>query len=77
MFYFLPHSFAHLMLQTVPYYFVLNHALPGHLGGSVVEHLPSAEGMIWGPGIESHTGLPARSLLLSLPMSLPLFPCLS
>ena len=42
------------------------------LGGSVVEHLPSARGVILGPGIESHIGLPVRSLLLSLSMSLPL-----
>ena len=26
----------------------------------------------WGPGIESHIGLPAESLLLPLPMCLPL-----
>ena len=26
----------------------------------------------WGPGIESHIGLPAWSLLLPLPVSLPL-----
>ena len=30
-----------------------------------------------GPGIESHIGLPAGSLLLPLPMSLPLSSCLS
>ena len=38
----------------------------GCLGGSAVEHLPS------GPGIESHIGLPAWSVLLPLPVSLPL-----
>ena len=42
------------------------------LGGSVAERLPSAQGMIWGPGIEFHLGLPAWSLLLPLPVSLPL-----
>ena len=44
----------------------------GHLGGSVVEHLPSAQGVIPGSEIESHIGLLAGSLLLPLPMSLPL-----
>ena len=44
----------------------------GHLGGSAVEDLPLAQGMIPGSGIESHIGLPAGSLLLPLPMSLPL-----
>ena len=44
----------------------------GHLGGSVFEHLPLAQGMIPGSGIESHIGLPAWSLLLPLPVSLPL-----
>ena len=44
----------------------------GHLGGSAVGHLPSAQVVIWGSGIKSHIGLPARSLLLSLPMFLPL-----
>ena len=42
----------------------------GSLGGSVVECLPSAQGMIPGLGIESHIRVPARSLLLSLRMSL-------
>ena len=40
----------------------------GHLGGSVVEHLPSAQGMIPVSQIESHIGLPAWSLLLPLPV---------
>ena len=44
----------------------------GHPGGSAVEHLPSAQGVTPGPGIESHIGLPAGSLLLPLPVSLPL-----
>ena len=50
----------------------------GRLGGSVVEHLPSAQGVIpgfwdWIPrsGIESRIRLPIGSLLLPLPMSLP------
>ena len=42
----------------------------GSLGGSAVEHLPSAQGMILGPGIKSGIGLPAWSLLLPLPVSL-------
>ena len=48
---------------------------PGHLGGSVVEHLPLAQVVIPGPGIKSHFGLPVGklpSLFLPLPMSLPL-----
>ena len=44
----------------------------GHLGGSMVEHLPSAQVMIQGPRIKSRMGLPAGSLLLPLPISLPL-----
>ena len=39
--------------------------------------LSLAQGMILGPEIESHFGLPAWSLLLLLPMSLPLSMCLS
>ena len=44
----------------------------GSLGGSAVEHLPSAQGLIPGSGIQSCIRLPARSLLLALPVSLPL-----
>ena len=44
----------------------------GRLGGSAVERLPSAQGMIPESGIESHIGLLAWSLLLPLPVSLPL-----
>ena len=54
-----------------------NSLLTGCLGGSVVEHLPSAQDMILGLGIESHIRLPTRSLLLPLSMSLPLSFCLS
>ena len=39
----------------------------GHLGGSAVERLPSAQGT----RIGSHIGLPSWSLLLPLPVSLP------
>ena len=49
----------------------------GCLGGSAVECLPPSEGMIPGSGIKSHTRLPTGSLLLPLPMSLPLSLCLS
>ena len=49
----------------------------GQLGGSVIEHLPLAQGVILAPGIKSCIGLPAGSLLLPLPMSLPLSVCLS
>ena len=44
----------------------------GRLGGSAVERLPSAQGVIEGSGIESHNGLPVGSLLLPLLMFLPL-----
>ena len=44
----------------------------GHLGGSVVERLPSAQGVILGARIEPHITLPAWTLLLPLPVSLPL-----
>ena len=48
----------------------------GHLGGSVVEPLPLAQVVIPGVlGIKSCIRLPTGSLLLPLPMSLPL--CLS
>ena len=46
-------------------------------GGSVVEHLPLAQVMILGPGIESHIRLPEGTLLLLLPLSLPLCVCVS
>ena len=49
----------------------------GHLGGSVVECLPLAQGVIPGPGIESHIGLPTGSLLLPLLLSLAICVCLS
>ena len=44
--------------------------LEGHLGSSVVECLLLAQSMILRPWIESHIGLPERSLLLPLPVSL-------
>ena len=43
-----------------------------HLGGSAAERLPLAQVMIPGLGIKSHIELPVRSLLLPLPVSLPL-----
>ena len=43
---------------------------PGWLSGLAP---PSAQGVIWGPEIESHVGFPAWSLLLPLPACL----CLS
>ena len=49
----------------------------GRLGGSAVERLPSAQGVIPGSGIESHIGLLAGSLPLPLPMPLPLCVCVS
>ena len=53
--------------KALQYYLLL-----GRLSGSAVEHLPSAQDMILGPGIKSCIGLPAWSLLLPLRMSLPL-----
>ena len=58
-----PSSHVSLKTQSV---------ITGCLGGSAVEHLPLAQGMIPGPGIGSHIRLPIGSLLLPLPMSLPL-----
>ena len=46
--------------------------LLGHLGGSAVERLPLAQGVILGSGIESCISLLAGSLLLPQPVSLPL-----
>ena len=54
--------------------FTLN-AIVGRLGGSAVERLPLAQGMILGSGIESRMGLPMGSLLLLLPVSLSLSVC--
>ena len=50
-----------------------NSSFGGRLGGSAVERLPSAQGVIPGSGIESHVGFPVWSLLLPLPVSLPLY----
>ena len=49
----------------------------GCLGGSAVKHLPLAQGVILGSVIESHITLVVGSLLLPLPVSLPLSLCLS
>ena len=49
----------------------------GRLGGSVVEHLPLAQVISRGPGMESRIGLPAGSLFLPLSMYLPLSVCFS
>ena len=51
-------------------------SVEGHLGGSVVEHLPLAQVVILGPGIKSCIGVPSGSLLLPLSMSLLLSVCL-
>ena len=47
-----------------------NEAL-GRLGGSAIECLPLAQGMMTGSGIKSRIGFFPGSLLLPLPMSLP------
>ena len=49
----------------------------GHLGGSAVGCLPSAQVVILESRIGSHIGLPVRSQLLPLPMSLSLSVCFS
>ena len=46
-------------------------------GGSAVEHLPSALGVIPGSWDQVPIGFPAGSLLLPLPVSLPFSLCLS
>ena len=62
------------MMETIQR---LNRLELGHLGGSAVECLPLAQGVIRGSGIESHIRLLEGSLLLPLSMSLPLSLCLS
>ena len=49
----------------------------GYLGGSVIEHLPSAQGMILGLWDRVPHWAPTGSLPLPLPMSLLLSLCLS
>ena len=51
---------------------MFNSNMGGSPGGSEVECLPLAQGVIPGLVIESHIRLPAWSLLLPLPMSLSL-----
>ena len=48
----------------------------GHLGGSAVEHLPLAQGVILGPGTECCIGLPAGACF-SLCLCLCFFLCVS
>ena len=48
----------------------------GCLGGSAVERLPLAKGVIPGSGMEACIGFPAGSLLLPLPVTLPPSLCL-
>ena len=67
--------------RTTPAYvlpaIVSESQIPGSPGGSVGERLLWAQDVTPGPGIESRVGLPAWSLLLPLPGSLPLSLCLS
>ena len=58
-------------------FFIKKNILGGSLGGSAVSRLPLAQGTILESGIESRVKLPAWSLLLPLPVSLPLSLCLS
>ena len=48
----------------------------GRLGGSAVERVPLAQGMTPGSWDRVPHGLPAGSLLLPLPVSLPLSLCI-
>ena len=57
----LPHGTAFCILEQ------------GRLGGSAVECLPLAQGISQIPEFESQIGLLAWSLLLPLPVSLPLY----
>ena len=67
-----------LVLPFINIFILLrNFSLLGCLGGSAVEHLALAQGMIPGLGIKSHIGIPMRSLFLPQSMSLPLSVCLS
>ena len=68
------YSFVLLYWWYINYYW-----FGGHLGAlnSAVECLPSAQVMILDPEIESHIRLLVESLLIPLPMSLPLSLCLS
>ena len=56
---------------------LLKNTQGGCLGGSAVERLPSAQGMIPESWDRVPLPAPAWNLLLSLPMSLPLSVCLS
>ena len=49
---------------------IIKYLNKGHLGTSVVEHLPLAQVVILGPGIESHIGWDCFSLCLCLYLSL-------
>ena len=51
--------------------------IEGHLSGSVVEHLPSAQIMIPGSWDRVPHQVPRRCLFFPLPVSLPLFLCVS
>ena len=62
-----PHSYWSHFLKTSFFW--------GCLDGSAVECLPWAEVLILESGIESYIGLLAGSLLLLLPVSLPLCVC--
>ena len=48
---------------------IIEQAMLGHLGGSVVERLLWLKSWSQGPEIEFRIGFPAGSLLLPLPMS--------
>ena len=54
---------------------IKNSMFLGCLGGSGVQRLPLAQGVILGSGIKSHMGGTAGSLLLPLPMFLSLSLC--
>ena len=59
-------------IHKMEYYLALKKETLGQPGWLSSLAPPSAQGVILGPGIESHVRLPAWSLLLPLPVSLPL-----
>ena len=72
----LPHSCYSATLETYTE-MLKTCSWSGRLGGSVVEHLPLAQVVILGSSDRVCIRLPAGSLLLPLPVSLPLSLCLS
>ena len=69
---------AFRMLLLPPFLAVLlKRYIWGHLGGLAVERLPLAQVVILGSWVQVPNRAPSGSLLLPLPVSLPLFLCFS